>query len=270
MALLELNNLTCGYGENEFRLKGVSFKVERGLFAGIIGPNGSGKTTLFRSITGILKPEKGEIKVNGINLKNISPKERSRIMAVVNQTQNTVDMTVFDYVLLGRLPYRNPFQFLENDRDIDIATFYMKKTGIWEIKEKKLTDLNGGAMQLVAITRALTQEPEILLLDEPTSHLDISHQVGIMNLLLELNSEMNLTVLTVMHDLNLAGEYCDKLIMLNNGSVFTQGPPGEVLTYENIEKVYNTVVITRTNPLSGRPFVILVSGKTLSGFKKEN
>ena len=124
--------------------------------------------------------------------------------------------------------------------------------------------LSGGEKQLAAIARALAQEPKLLLLDEPTSHLDITHQVQVLNLIQRLNSELGLTVLMIIHDLNLAGEYCDHLVMMNDGKIYISGKPEEVMTYKTIEEVYNTVVIAKTNPLSKKPVIFLVSEKVLS------
>jgi iron complex transport system ATP-binding protein len=129
-------------------------------------------------------------------------------------------------------------------------------------------ELSSGEQQLVAITKALTQEPDLLLLDEPTSHLDISHQIEILNLIQKLNEKLNLTVLLIIHDLNLAAEYCNNLILMNCGEIFTQGTPTEVLSYKNIEDVYKTVVVTHENPLSKKPIVLLVSEKTLKTLKR--
>ncbi|MCK5700621.1 MAG: ABC transporter ATP-binding protein, partial [Cyclobacteriaceae bacterium] len=131
-------------------------------------------------------------------------------------------------------------------------------------KNKLMCELSGGEQQLAAIARALTQEPDLLLLDEPTSHLDISHQMQILNLIQQLNENMNLTVLMIIHDLNLAAEYCNYLVMMNDGEIFIKGEPKEVLNYNNIEEVYKTVVITHENPLSKKPVVLLVSEKTLN------
>jgi iron complex transport system ATP-binding protein len=135
----------------------------------------------------------------------------------------------------------------------------MQLTGVDNLKDKSMNALSGGEQQLAGIARALTQEPELLLLDEPTSHLDISHQVQILNLIRRLSHDLQLTILMIIHDLNLAGEYCDSLIMLDNGHLRKMGIPSEVLNYQDIEEVYKTVVVTRTNPISGKPVVFLVS-----------
>jgi iron complex transport system ATP-binding protein len=172
-------------------------------------------------------------------------------------------MTVEEYVLMGRMPYRKQFQFFETANDIAVADKYIKLTGISELRDKNMNALSGGEQQLAGIARALTQEPQLLLLDEPTSHLDITHQVQILNLIRRLSDELKLTVLMIIHDLNLAGEYCDSLVMMQKGTLRKKGTPHEVLNYMDIEAVYDTVVITRTNPVSGKPVVFLVSEKTL-------
>ena len=139
----------------------------------------------------------------------------------------------------------------------------MKLTNVYRLKDKLLSQLSGGEQQLASIARALVQEPDLLLLDEPTSHLDITHQLQVLNLIQKLNEELKLSVLIIIHDLNLAGEYCDNLVLLKNGQIHSTGTPEEVLTYKNIEDVYNTVVVTQTNPLSGKPAIFLISEKVL-------
>ncbi|MCD4770761.1 MAG: ABC transporter ATP-binding protein [Bacteroidales bacterium] len=260
---LILNGFSCGY-KNSFKLSDISFSVPKGDFAGIVGPNGSGKTTLLKGITSELKLLRGTVSLNNMNLPAMSLMEKARNIAVVSQFSEVADIPVEDYVLMGRLPYRTRWQFFETQKDLNIAERYMNLTNTIHLRHKLMTQLSGGELQLASIARALTQEPELLLLDEPTSHLDITHQVQILNLIQQLNVELNLTVLMVIHDLNLAGEYCDHLIMMKAGKVYLKGDPHEVLNYNHIEKVYNTVVITQENPLSGKPVVFLVSNKVTS------
>jgi len=256
-----IKNFSCGYPG--FQLSGINFHLQKGSFTGIIGPNGSGKTTLFRGITKSLPALSGNISLKGKDLESLSLKTRARNIAIVSQYSDTDQISVEDYVLMGRIPYHNRFQFFESKEDISIAEKYMRLTDVFQFKDKFLSELSGGEQQRAAIARALTQEPELLLLDEPTSHLDITHQVKILDLINRLNQEMGLTVLMVIHDLNLASEYCDQLILFNNGQVFTQGSPEDVLTFDTIEKVYKTPVVTQTNPYSGKPVVFLVSEKVL-------
>ncbi|MCF8335802.1 MAG: ABC transporter ATP-binding protein [Bacteroidales bacterium] len=261
--MLQIKRLKCGYA-NKFHITDISFHVRKGGFTGIIGPNGSGKTTLFRGITSELNLDSGDVILDGRSVTKMDHKERARNMAIVTQEIEDAGIMVEDYVLMGRLPYRSTFQFFETKEDYRIAHKYLKLTDVFHLKDKYLYQLSGGEKQLAAIARALTQEPKLLLLDEPTSHLDITHQVQVLNLIQRLNSQLGLTVLMIIHDLNLAGEYCDHLIMMNNGRMHVTGKPEEVLTYKTIEDVYKTVVITKTNPLSKKPVVFLVSEKVLS------
>lgn len=261
---ITIENLVCGYTGN-FMLKKISLKVKKGSFTGIIGPNGSGKTTLFKALTGELKLKEGKIQLQKTDTSIMSAKQKAQKLAIVTQNTEAADITVEDYVLMGRLPYKKHFQLFDKEQDYVIANKYMKLTGVYAYKHKLMNELSGGEQQLSAIARALTQEPKLLLLDEPTSHLDISHQIQILNLIQQLNEELKLTVLMIIHDLNLAGEYCDYLIMMNNGDIHVKGSPGQVLNYQHIENVYNTVVITQENPLSKKPAIFLVSNKTLNG-----
>lgn len=256
-----IEKYSCGY--SGFKLSEISISLKKGSFSGIIGPNGSGKTTLFRGITGSLATLSGEILLKGENLHSLSLKTRAQNIAIVSQFVDTDQISVEDYVLMGRIPYHNRFQFFESKDDYLKTHKYMKLTDVFQHKDKLMTELSGGEQQRAAIARALTQEPELLLLDEPTSHLDITHQVKILDMIHQLNQEMGLTVLMVIHDLNLASEYCDQLILFNEGKVFTQGSPDEVLTFDTIEKVYKTPVITRTNPYSNKPVIFLVSRKMM-------
>ena len=258
---LNIENLVCGY--RSFHLDALNFSIRKGAFAGIIGPNGSGKTTLLKAITGEIKKEKGQILLDNKDLSHLSIREKARKIAVVTQQIESIAITVEEYVLMGRMPYRSDFQFFETKKDQDIAQKYMELTNVYRFKDKLMNQLSGGERQLAAIARALTQEPQLLLLDEPTSQLDISHQVQVLNLVQKLNEQMNLTVLMVIHDLNLASEYCDYLLLMSEGKLREKGAPIEVLDYKTIEEVYKTVVYTQINPLSKKPVVFLVSNKVL-------
>lgn len=266
MSYLKLDKIACGYADN-FNLDKVSFEIEQGVFAGIIGPNGSGKTTLFKGLTGDLKMKSGSITLDNEDLSQLSIKHKAQKIAVVSQYTEITEVSVEDYVLMGRMPYRSNFQFFESKKDFSIAEKYMRLTNVYRLKEKPMSELSGGEQQLAAIARALTQEPDLLLLDEPTSHLDISHQVQILNLIQQLNEELKLTVLIIIHDLNLAGEYCDYLVMMNNGKIHIKGTPHEVINYQTIEDVYKTVVVTRENPISKKPVVFLVSDRIMKNQK---
>jgi iron complex transport system ATP-binding protein len=260
--MLKVYNLDCGY-DTKFSLKEVNFKVADGEFAGIIGPNGSGKTTLLRAITGIIRPRKGNVFLENRDIESLNFKELAKKIAVVSQGADSgIKMRVEEFILLGRIPYRRDWQFLETGIDREAAEEAMASTGTLKFRERFMDNLSGGERQLAFIARALAQEPKLLLLDEPTSHLDITHQVGILDLIKRLNRKNGLTVMAVLHDLNLAGEYCDKLILLNDGRVHKIGPAQEVLTYQVIEEVYKTVVVVKENPVSLKPYIFLVSEKS--------
>lgn len=256
--MLEVNNLSCGYGSKNI-LSDINFSIHRGDLVSIIGPNGSGKTTLLKALTRILKPSSGKIALMGEDISRIEYREMARKVAVVSQHIESAWMSVENYVQMGRMPYFERFQFFESKNDRAVAEKYIEMTGVFSFKHKSMNEISGGERQLAVIARALTQEPDLLLLDEPTSHLDITHQVGILDLVKRLNRECGITVLMILHDLNLASEYCGKLIFINDGQIYAQGSPEDVLTYKAIEDVYKTVVIVEKNPLSNKPYVLLVT-----------
>jgi len=258
---LKIENLKSGYS-SKMIIYNISFEIAKGSFTGIIGPNGSGKTTLFKTITGELIQKEGSIFLNDNCITSMKPRQKAQKIAIVTQNTDTVDISVEDYVLMGRFPYKGKFQLFDTAEDMQLAHKFMKLTDVLKFKDKLMNELSGGEQQLVAIAKALTQEPELLLLDEPTSHLDISHQMQILNLIQKLNEDYNLTVLMIIHDLNLAAEYCDYLIMMDQGDIFVKGTPEEVLTYTNIEEVFKAIVITQENRITKKPSILLVSDKT--------
>ena len=256
--MLNINGLTCGYAPG-FVVQNLNLHVADGEIIGIIGPNCSGKTTLFRAITRVLKPMSGAILLEGENIWRMKMKELSRKIAVVSQSAETGFMTVEEFVLLGRIPYYERFRFLETKNDLKIARDAMALTDSLKLKDKFMSQISGGERQLALIARALTQEPKLLLLDEPTTYLDITHQVGILDLIRRLNINFALTVIMVLHDLNLAGEYCHRLALFDKGAIYKFGLPEEVLDYKIIEEVYKTVVVVEKNPVSRKPYVMAVS-----------
>ncbi|MEW6077137.1 MAG: ABC transporter ATP-binding protein [Thermodesulfobacteriota bacterium] len=256
--IITLNNVTCGY-HGKTVLTDITLAIAAGEMVGIIGPNGAGKTTLLKTLAGQLKPRQGDITVASRPLSEYSGKELAAVMAVVGQTVPPSLLTVREHVLLGRLPFFRRYQLFETARDFDIADRYMELTGISDLAGAPMNEISGGERQLAAITRALVQEPKILLLDEPTSHLDITHQQRIMDLIAGLNRDLALTVVMVMHDLNLAGEYTGRLILLNGREkgIHLAGPAETVLTPETIRAVYRTEVLVTRNPVSGKPGIFL-------------
>ena len=266
--MLKIKDLTCGY-ESGFFLKDINFEVNDGELMGIIGPNGSGKSTLLRAISRALKPLKGEILFKGRSIDRMGFKELAQRVSVVSQSveQLSLNFTVKDYILLGRIPYRKRFQILETKTDEKIVANTMSLTDITHLSERNIGELSGGERQRAIIARALAQEPELLLLDEPTIHLDIGHQIEILDLVKRLNRKNNLTVIVVLHDLNLASLYCDRLLLLKEGKVHSIGIPEQILTYSTIEEVYKTLVVVEKNPVSSKPLICLVPGDK-DGIKK--
>jgi len=265
MALLKIDGLSAGYGGRPV-LKEVTFSVQAGGFLGVIGPNGSGKSTLIKAMTRFLPVSAGCIALNGRDLHALSLSDLSRQVAVVNQhTPTDLQLSVREYVLLGRLPYRNRWHLWENSQDGAIVDNAMALAGVGALAARRFSELSGGERQSVVIARALAQEPRVLFLDEPTTHLDIRHQVALLDLLRRLNREQGLTLVAVLHDLNLAAEYCDRLLLLHEGGIHSQGAPGEVLTYETLETVYKTIVLVGASPVSGKPVVYPVPEESRKG-----
>ncbi|MBF0433616.1 MAG: ABC transporter ATP-binding protein, partial [Fibrobacteria bacterium] len=261
-SVLQLKNLSCGY-QDIVILNGISLNCIKGDLIGIIGPNGSGKTTLLKVISRILKPQGGELLIEGEDLQQISIQTIAQKIAVVTQFIDPVSIPVSDYIAMGRMPYFNKLQFFMNKRDQEIVDRYTTLTGSDRFHNKLMSEISGGERQLAQVARALAQEPVLMLLDEPTSHLDITHQIKILDLIRRLNKNLKLTVIMVMHDLNLASEYCNRLVLLNQGGIYKEGTPHEVLTFEHLEDVYQTPVIVEKNPLSGKPIALLVTEEEL-------
>ncbi|MBM3254352.1 MAG: ABC transporter ATP-binding protein [Candidatus Omnitrophica bacterium] len=261
--LLEVNNLVCGYEDREI-IREISFIIEEGAFLGIIGPNGAGKTTLFRALTKIIRPVRGTISYRRKNILGLSVREMAREIAVMPQILDIpFSFTVEEFVSLGRYPHLDRFMTLDkSDREVIYGA--MDETGIRDIRYRKIKQLSMGERQRVLFAQALAQEPKLILLDEPVSHLDIRYQVEFMELLSSLNKN-GLTVVVILHDLNLASEYCTDLLLLDKGEIKRQGKPEEVLNYRIIEEVYKTFVVVRENPLSNKPYILLVSKSAKKG-----
>ena len=253
--LLKINKIDFSYQSSKI-LDNVTLEVGSGEFLGIMGPNGSGKTTLLRCISNVLSPQVGTIYIDGKNIQKIGKKELAKNIAVVPQT-STVDFsfTVSELVLMGRTPHTDRFKS-ETTNDFKIAEKAMKLTNIMHLAERTFDELSGGEKQRVIIARALTQEPKILLLDEPTVHLDINNQFEILKLVKDLIKQKRIVVMTVFHDLNLASHFSDKLILLNNGNIVSVGLPNEVLTPENIKNIYHIDVIIKSHAITNAPYVI--------------
>jgi len=267
--VLKLEDINFSY-EKQKILHKINFHLKENEFIGIIGPNGSGKSTLLKNISKLLSPDSGYIYLDKGLLNEYSYKELARKMAVVPQdTEINFNFSVYDLVMMGRNPYQDRWgRVTETDKNkVEEA---LELTDTKKFKDKSIQKLSGGERQRVIIARAIVQEPELLLLDEPTASLDINYQRNIFDLISDLNDELEMSVLAVSHDLNLISQYCERLILLSNGNIHTMGKVEEVITKENISEVYNTEVDIKYNPMTERPYVIIVPRKKNSQKRREN
>jgi len=247
--MIEINSVFFRYHEN-WVLEDVSFQIGRGEFVGIIGPNGSGKTTLLKILYRFLSPQKGDVFFELIPLRRMSRRDIAKRIAVVAQESYPLfPFRVIEIVLMGRSPYLGHLIF-ESEKDLELAQKVMEWTEILHISDRQIDELSGGERKRVFIARALAQEPEVILLDEPTANLDIHHQIDFLNLLTMLNQDRGLTIIMASHDLNIASEYCDRLVMLQRCRIYKIGSPEDVITKEDIEKVYGCDVYVDKNPIS--------------------
>lgn len=255
---LMVDRITCGYGSRPV-LSDFTLGVERGEFVAVVGPNGSGKSTLLRAISHSLRPGGGAITLGGQDIYRMRARELARHIAVVEQeTAVEFEFTVAEVVAMGRLPHLAPLHS-ESLWDREVVCQAMALTDTLHLADRLVTGLSGGERQRVMVARALAQEPRLLLLDEPTAHLDIAHQVELLDLTRRLNRDQSLTVIAVLHDLNLAAQYATRLVMFKEGRVFADGLPHDVVTEENVTKVYGSRVRVTVHPEEGSPHVILLS-----------
>ncbi len=257
--MLKVENVTLAYGKN-IVLEGINFAAQEGEMLGLIGPNGSGKTTLLKAISRLLSPRSGEIRLNGKNIAKIPRKELAKLLAVVPQNPSLPEtLTAFELVLMGRNPHLGFLRY-ESRKDMEIAYKAMELTQTDFLASRRVGELSGGEKQRLIIARALTQEPKSLLLDEPTAHLDINHQVEILNLVKSLCTCKGLTVIAALHDLNLAAQYCDRLFLLGNCRIYAEGTPEEVITPQNIKEVYGAEVLVYPHPVNKLPTTLIMAG----------
>ena len=259
--LVEFAGVAFGYPrpalsrEGGFSLTDVSFAIEPGEIFGVIGPNSAGKTTLLRLLTRVVSADRGEIRLAGRPIAPMAHAELARQVAVVPQDfPRPFPFTVEQLVLMGRYPH-GPGRFFENDEDRALARAAMAATGVLDLADLPLEQLAGGERQRAMLARALAQQPQLLVLDEPTSHLDLRYQLQTAALLRQVNAEQGTTVLLVSHDLDLAAEVCDRLLLLEAGRIARIGPPKTVLQKDVLERVFRCPVAVDVNPTSGRPLV---------------
>lgn len=255
MKAIEAKNITFSYNTEEV-IKDVSFSLKQGEFLGIIGPNGAGKSTMLRILCSILSAKKGEILIFDKDINNIDKKSLAQKIAFVPQeTHFALNFPVEDIVLMGRFPYLRAFQ-REGKDDFQTTKHALAYANVLEFKKRPINSLSSGERQRVVLARALAQQPQILLLDEPTSHLDLHHQYVIMELLKKLNSE-GVSIIIVNHDLNLASLYCQRLLLMHEGRIHSEGSPQSLINEEILKEVYGTEVTIITHPDTKIPQILL-------------
>jgi len=251
---LQLVDIKASYG-NGLVLRGVTFALAAGEMAAIIGPNGSGKTTLLRVASGVLRPREGYVELHGHALGTLGRREVARQMAVVPQELYVpFALTAAEIVLMGRTPHGGG----STAEDRCKVAAAMDATGTRALAERVFNELSGGERQRVLIAMALAQEPRLLLLDEPTVHLDISHQMEVLELVRRLNRERGLTVLATMHDLNLAALYFERLLLLEGGRASVDGPPAMVLSEEHVRRAFGASVQVQPHPTAAAPQIVVI------------
>jgi iron complex transport system ATP-binding protein len=245
-------------------VNGVCLEVLSGEMLGIVGPNGSGKTTFLDLVTGILKPLSGHIQVGGLSLGLLSPKERAKRVAMVPQNPVVPQgFTALQVVLMGRNPHLGLLEW-ESSHDLEVAQRVMELTDTWKLAQRMVASLSGGERQRVFIARSLAQETPILLLDEPTAHLDIGYQSIILDLVHKIRLEMGVTVLVAMHDLSLAGQYCGRIAVLHQGVIHALGCPKEVINAEMVWEVFGSRIVVIQHPVHNTPVVLPIGGPVKS------
>lgn len=255
--MIKIDNVTLSY-DKKIVLKDLSLDLKEKSFIGIIGKNGAGKSTLLKSVVGLLKPINGNIFINNEDIYRMKKNMLAKKISFMPQTmQFDFSFNVEDFIMFGRYPYMNMFKLATKD-DFKIVEDIMSFTQTTEFANRNINELSGGEKQKVLLAQTLVQQTDIIALDEPTSHLDIGSQATIFKLLKMLNEKYNKTIITTVHDLNLAGEFCSDIVFIDNKKVINFGSAEKVLNYKDIEKIYNVNVVVKTNPVSNKPIVISI------------
>ncbi|GAA0723403.1 ABC transporter ATP-binding protein [Clostridium malenominatum] len=235
---LQASNLTLGYGDN-IVLKDINITIPKNKISILVGSNGCGKSTLLKTMSRLLKPMSGKVLLEDYNVFEKSTKEIAKKLAILTQTPTAPqDLTVFNLVKQGRYPYQTWLKQWSK-KDEEIVNYSLEKTGLIDIKDKKLSNLSGGQRQRVWIAMTIAQETDIILLDEPTNHLDIKYKIEILDLLKDLNKIEERTIVIVLHDINLACRYADHIVAVKDGVIYSEGNPKDIITEKLIKDVFH-------------------------------
>jgi iron complex transport system ATP-binding protein len=255
--MLELRNINFSYHRQV--LYGITLTVNAGEIVALLGPNGSGKSTLLAVAHGGLKPQSGEVLFEGCPVADFSRREAARRMALVAQSGEVrFPLTSLEYVLTGRFAYVGALGF-DSPRDLEIAVKALSDTDAIQFAERRFNELSSGERQRVVLSRALAQEPRLLLLDEPTANADIAHQISLLRYVRELTREKNLGAIVVTHEINLAAEFADRVALLNDGRLLAVGTPSDVMTADLLMRVFGTPLLVDRHPQSGKPRISWIS-----------
>jgi iron complex transport system ATP-binding protein len=258
-SVLKAENLSAGYGERD-AIQLIDFELREGEVLGLVGPNGSGKSTLLKAITREIPPRSGTVSIHGTPLESFRANDLARALTVIPQSASLPEgFSALEITLMGRTPYLSLLQ-TEGPTDLAIARRSMLQTDTLTFADRTVNELSGGERQRVVVARALTQQSPILLMDEPTVHLDIGHQLELLDLVLDLTRKRTFSVIAVVHDLTLAAQYCDRLLLLSEGRIYSSGTVHEVLRPDTIRTVYNVDARVIDHPETGLPVVLPIPG----------
>ncbi|AUN13544.1 iron compound ABC transporter ATP-binding protein FhuC [[Clostridium] sordellii] len=250
--MISCKNLKVGY-EEKIIIENLSLNIKKGEVVSIIGPNGCGKSTLLKSLSRMIKPVSGDIYIQSENIKSLKNKAISQKVCLLSQHNDAPgDLTVEELVYFGRIPHKKWYES-KSKSDEELVNWAIENTGLTRYKNTPISSLSGGERQRAYIAQALCQKPDVLLLDEPTTYLDISYQLELMELVREINERLNITIVMVLHELNQASKYSDRLIIMKSGEIVSDGCPKEIINKEIIKKVYNIDCDIDNDPISNKP-----------------